>query len=204
MPDKNSPQWGEPAPNPPEAPQPRRRWVARHKILTTLIAIIGLIAVISIAKTSGGGRDETSSGERQAETQKEDAVRLGTPVRDGKFEFTVTKVAPGVQKIGGEFGGEKAQGQFILTHVTVKNTGSEAQTFDGSSQKLFDANDRTCSADTEAAMYLDESQSFLNEINPGSKVKGIVVFDVPNNVTPVKMELHDSPFSDGVNVNLTK
>jgi len=82
----------------------------------------------------------------------------------------------------------------------VKNIGDEAQLFDGSSQNLLDTKGRTHSADSEAAIYLDESNSFLNEINPGNKVDGVVVFDIPKDATPATLELHDSMFSGGVQV----
>jgi len=33
-------------------------------------------------------------------------------------------------------------------------------------------------------------------------VDGVVVFDIPKSATPTKIELHDSPFSGGVTVEL--
>ncbi len=66
-------------------------------------------------------------------------------------------------------------------HVTVNNIGREAQYFDGSSQKLTDTLGRTRSADTSAAIYLGDAQSFLN---PGNSVQGTVVFDVPAAAAP--------------------
>ncbi|WP_028813870.1 DUF4352 domain-containing protein [Streptomyces flavidovirens] len=214
MRDKNPPQWSGPPTGASEAPQRRHGWVRRHKIFTALIALIALIVVIVIASAGGGGGgDDTApqpptttaprEEERQDEPQGSQGAGIGDPVRDGKFEFTVTKVQPGVQRIGGEFGKE-AQGQFILVHMTVQNIGNESQLFDGDAQKLFDPKDREFSADAGAAIYLEESKSFLNEINPGNKVNGIVVFDVPKDVKPVKIELHDSVFSGGVTVNLNR
>lgn len=61
---------------------------------------------------------------------------------------------------------------------------------------------REFSSDTTAAIYLDD-KVFLNEINPGSAVKGTLVFDMPKGTQPASIELHDSPFSDGVTVRLT-
>ncbi|MEV6961913.1 DUF4352 domain-containing protein [Streptomyces sp. NPDC051207] len=184
--------------------------------MTALIALVGLIIVISVASAGGGGNgdqpasprgDTTTTAPREEDRQgtptEAGAAGLGDPVRDGKFQFTVTRIQPGVQQIGGEFG-KDAQGQFILVHVTVSNIGNESQLFDGSAQKLFDTKNREFSADTEAAIYLDESKSFLNEINPGNTVEGIVVFDVPKYVMPVKLRLHDSLFSGGVTVALDR
>lgn len=127
---------------------------------------------------------------------------IGDKVRDGKFEFKVTKVKTGVKQVGDSMFGQKAQGQFVMISMTVKNIGDEAQTLDGSSQTMFDAKGRKFSADSGAAIYLGDSNSFLNDINPGNSVKGVVIFDVPKTVKPVKLELHDSVFSGGVDVSL--
>jgi hypothetical protein len=127
---------------------------------------------------------------------------LGDKVRDGKFEFTVTKVKPGVASVGDSAFGKKAQGQFVLVSVTVANIGDEPQTLVGDAQKLFDTQGREFSVDTEAAVYLSDSNSIFEEINPGNSVKGTLMFDIPDGVKPARLELHDSPFSGGVEVTL--
>jgi hypothetical protein len=92
---------------------------------------------------------------------------------------------------------------FLLVHVTVENIGNESQAFFGNNQKLFDAKGRQYEASTEAAFYLEDSKSLYEKINPGNSVNGVVLFDVPKNVEPVSIELHDSIFSDGVEVSLS-
>jgi len=198
---------------------PRRSWFARHKILTALGAIVVLVVAASVA--AGGGDDEpgaaaepgsaagaTHPADEPAEQPADEPAEepapagIGTAVRDGKFEFTVTQVETGVPRVGDDMFGQDAQGQFVLLHVTVANIGTEAQYFDGSSQKLLDTAGRTHSADSTAAIYLGDTQSFLNQINPGNTVEGIVVFDVPADAVPITAELHDSAFSGGVTVAL--
>lgn len=213
-------------PGPPQ-PAPRRSWFARHKVLTTLGAIVVLAVVVPLANGVGGGGGDTAGDPgdgdaRQGATAGSTTTAaeppaatdpatteppaapagVGTPVRDGTFEFTVTQVETGVARVGDAVLGEDAQGQFVLLHLTVTNTGDEAQYFDGSSQKLVDTAGRTHSADSAAAIYLDDANSLLNQINPGNTVEGIVVFDVPADAVPASAELHDSPFSGGVTVAL--
>lgn len=203
-------------PQPPVAPTgtpPRRRsWFARHKFLTAL----GVLVVIGIAAASlgGGGGDEPAAdgaapaaggatgGDDPQQEPADTAPGIGATVADGKFEFVVSQVETGLTHVGSDLLGQTAQGQFVLVHLTVTNTGDEAQYFDGSSQKAFDAQGRTYSSDAGAAIYVDESNSFLNQINPGNQVQGVVVFDVPADVTLTELELHDSPFSGGVRVTI--
>lgn len=206
-----------PVPGTPAAvPAERRRsWFARHKVLTTLGVLV--VAVVAIASATSGGTDSPTAGgdgdsapavgqaseqPEQQEPEPEQPADVGTPVQDGKFEFTVTSVEPGVARVGSDVLGQDAQGQYVLVHLTVTNIGDEAQYFDGSSQKAFDAQDREFSADTTAAVYLGDANSFLNQINPGITVDGTVVFDVPADATLTAVTLHDSPFSGGVQVTL--
>ncbi len=219
----------QPPPGPPipgdgaPATAARRSWFARHKILTAIGAVVLLVIVMNAvnggddaATPATGGSSASQATESDAASQDgaestenepaEDsepaAATIGTPVRDGKFEFTVTSLEPGVEHIGSDGFGVDAQGQFLLVHVTVTNIGDEAQYFDGSSQDLTDTEGRTHSADSSAAIYLDDSNSFLNQINPGNSVDGVVVFDIPVGAVPASIELHDSAWSGGVTVSL--
>ncbi|MER7824527.1 DUF4352 domain-containing protein [Streptomyces sp. NPDC096097] len=199
---QSPPQWG-PAP---ERPPDRRGWFALHRLLTVLMAVTAGLVVLGIAGSFAG--KEPVAPPPPAPTRAEavtDTARLpgvGEPVRDGKFEFTVTRLQPGVRNIGGAYG-QDAQGQFFLVHMTVKNIGDRARTFDGSDQELIDRNGNKYSADTVAAIHLDGSESFLEQINPGNVVDGIVVFDIPKGAAPARIELHDSMFSGGTTVDLT-
>jgi hypothetical protein len=85
----------------------------------------------------------------------------------------------------------------------VKNIGKEAQLFDGSSQKAYDAKGTEFSNDSTAEIYANEDNAtFLQQINPGNGVKGQLIFDVPKGTKPAHVVLHDSPFSGGIKVPL--
>ncbi|MEV4656816.1 DUF4352 domain-containing protein [Micromonospora sp. NPDC049301] len=173
---------------------------------TTTLALIatGLVALGCGSGTtdnagSSGGGEGAKGDDKPAKTAK-----VGQPARDGKFEFTVKSSKCGVAKVGSDLLGEKAQGQFCLVTLNVKNIGKEAQMFDGSSQKAYAADGTEYSADSGAAIYANKNaETFLNDINPGNQVNGVVVFDIPKNVKLTKLELHDSMFSGGVTVALS-
>ncbi|HEY9475617.1 MAG TPA: DUF4352 domain-containing protein, partial [Mycobacteriales bacterium] len=188
-----------------------------------LIAVVAVFALIAIGNSLGGGGDKAADNTNAAGTNadaagsdtvvatkaadkpKPAAAKIGTEVRDGKFAFTVTKVQPGLDHVGEGFAEQKAQGEFVLVHVTVKNIGDEAQLFDASSQTLVDTQGRQYDADSGvAAIALADSNSFLNNINPGNSVAGILVYDVPKGLALSKIELHDSMFSGGVTVTLSR
>jgi hypothetical protein len=91
----------------------------------------------------------------------------------------------------------------VLVHVTVTNIGTESAMFTSANQTLLDAQGREFEADAGAAvMNVPDSESFLTEINPGNSVDGVLVFDVPEGLSPAAIELHESAFSDGATASL--
>lgn len=223
-------QHGEASPTGATPPPQRRSWFARHKILTALLVIV--VVIVLATALGGGGEEDAPAGapvtdqpavadadagadadddaapadaDDDAAAEPADApaeAGIGDPVRDGKFEFTVTEVETGVAEVGDEFLSEEAQGQFVLVHMTVSNIGDEAQMLHGDNQTLLDTEGREHSANTSAAIYLDGAETFLNDINPGNSVDATVVFDIPADAEPAAIELHDSMFSGGVTVSL--
>ncbi|GAB2594300.1 hypothetical protein Aab01nite_82800 [Paractinoplanes abujensis] len=115
----------------------------------------------------------------------------------------MTGVKCGVAKVGNQYLNEKAQGQFCLVSIQIKNIGKEAQTMSDSVQKAYDAKGTEFSVDSGAAIHANEDQQvFFEEINPGNTVKGKLVFDIPKDTKLTSLELHDSLFSGGVKVAL--
>ena len=162
-----------------------------------MVALVVVIAIIAAA-ASGGSKSSSSSGGTSASSAK-----IGTPVRDGLFEFTVTKMECGRSPGRRRHVGKSAQGQYCEATLTVANIGSSPQLFDGGSQKAKGADGQTYADDTAAELFANsQDQTFLNEINPGNQVTGVLVFDVPKDAKITQLELHDSPFSGGVDVTL--
>lgn len=164
------------------------------------VSIVGGAKNISTNTSS----NSTQSSSNSSSSKPAEVAKIGQPVRDGKFEFTVTSIECGKSSVGtNQYLTKQAQGQFCLLNLTVKNIGNESQIFSDSGQVLFDANGNKYSSDSGASLYANPSGStFLNQINPGNTVTGAVVFDIPKGVTPTQAELHDSAFSGGVKVNL--
>lgn len=199
-------------------------------IVLGLVLIVVLVCCGGGMLALGGGGDSTSAGvsddsssvddaagtdegdgaaassspakTKQKAAKKQSVPGIGTPVRDGKFEFTVTKVEKGVAQVGSEFFNEKADGQFVLVHITVKNIGDKAQTLFDSEQDLKDAQGRSFSTDSGASIAMEDNDVWMNEINPGNTAKGVLVYDMPADAQPTEIELHDSMFSGGVTVSL--
>ncbi|GGQ00559.1 DUF4352 domain-containing protein [Streptosporangium pseudovulgare] len=208
------PQYGSPPVHPQFVAAPKKKGGCLRAFVVGVVVLAGLVLVGVGVLLSGGGdspRSDTAASPGSdagtsapaGEAGKRAAAGIGDTVKDGKFSFKVTKVEKGVERVGDQYIGSNAQGQYVLVHVTVKNIGDEAQMFLDSAQKLLDTADREYDADSGAAVLgLKNSNAFLNNINPGNSVSGILLFDVPDDFRIKAIELHDSLFSDGTQVAL--
>lgn len=199
----------------PAAQAPRKS----RKLLWVVGGILALLVLGGIGSALSGGSKQASTSSTSAAAPKASAATesaaptssaaapaaapgMNQAVRDGKFEFVVSGVDCSKTKVGDEYLNKTAQGKFCIVALSVKNIGNEAQTFSSFDQKAKDAQGRTLETDSEAGIYLKESNSWLNKINPGNQVKGSIVFDVPKDGTLTELTLHDSAFSGGVTVKL--
>jgi hypothetical protein len=190
--------------------------MARHKVLTGLGALVLLLIIVGVVGGGGGttpsddaagggtAASDDPAGGTAAKAEGKQAAAVGTAVRDGKFEFTVSKVQCGVPSVGPAALGQNAQGQYCLVTVKVSNIGDKPQTLDSSSQYGYDPAGRKLSPDDAAGLYANPAGggAFLNEINPGNAATAVLVFDIPKDGKLTRLELHDSPFSGGVSVKV--
>ena len=193
-----------------QPPQPKKKnFFMRHKILTALLA---LIVIIGLGSAIGGGSKDSDpktasssapSGEAKNNNGGTELAKMGTPVQDGKFTFTVLDVQRGKTVVGESFMQEKAQGEFTIVKLSVKNTGDKPQTVFDSNQKAFSDAGQEYSPNTSASIAMpNNSNFFVKEINPGNSVTGYMVFDAPVGTKLTSIELHDSAFSGGVKASL--
>ncbi|SNS59978.1 protein of unknown function [Asanoa hainanensis] len=182
-----------------QKPRSKAPWIVGG--LAFLLLCCGGVAVAAL--DIGGDAPKTGAAVRSDAVDQVPAKRtlpgLNEPARDGRFEFTIFKVACGTTRVGGE----DALGVYCLVDLSVRNIGSRAQLFDGSSQKAFDRDGTEFSHDGAAGQYANGGTDvFLRDIDPGSELRGKLVFDVPKGTKLATVELHGSAFSGGVTVAL--
>jgi hypothetical protein len=196
------PGWGEPRPVPRRRrprgrvqlpgwtapPRRRRRWGRR------LLIAAAVLAVLAVA--SNLGENDRRAGDGPA--------GLGDPVRDGQFEFVVRSVDCGVAAVGEGLARKEAQDQFCLVALEVENTGTEGRDFLGGQQFLFDEDGNRHSPDLDATARHDGGGRLLSSLlNPGQRLEGTLVYDVPRSVALSRVQLYDALFSGGVIVELS-
>ena len=186
-------------------PPPQRPGKVRRGCLYAFLGLVGVVILIVIIGVAAGSHTGTKTGTTSASpgSTQTTLAGIGNPVRDGKFQFTVTKITH-AKRVGNSLLGQTAQGKYTILHITVTNISTVAQTLDDSAQYVYDAKGRKFSADSQADLYINGTGDsvFLQQINPGNTVHGKIAFDLPVGDTAVKAELHDSVFSGGVTVSL--
>jgi hypothetical protein len=149
-------------------------------------------------KPTSDASKATSDGSKAVPTYK-----VGEKVTHDGYQFTVTSVSCGVRRVGDQYMGEEAAGQFCLVNLRVKNVGKDPITFSSENQAMVDSKGRNYSPDDDAWQYVDEDVD-ITEINPGNALKTTVPFDVPKKAKPDYLLLNAGVFgfSEGVRVKL--
>jgi hypothetical protein len=180
-------------------------------VLSVVVALGVLIVLFGLgaAAENRGRGGSPAAGDRPvaagsaATTTAAKTPGLGDPVRDGKFEFVVSRVDCSRSTVVVEHMKRTAAGKYCLISLSIRNIADRPHFFLGRVQKVSDAAGTEFSNDELAGLLANrEKQTFLRKIGPGSKVSGKMVFDVPKRTTLTHMELHDSYLSGGVRVAL--
>jgi hypothetical protein len=181
------------AATPPQESAPNKKRTGTWLVLV-VVAVV-LIVVIVQAVRGGNSSSAASTSGDDAGSSTEPAG-LNEPVRDGRFEFTVT----GVDCSRTTLGTVRAEGVFCLVSVRVQNISDQPQTLDATSQRAYDAQQNEYTAHPQAT--LAESPALFAQLDTGAEVDGRLVFDVPAGTRLTQIELHDSAFSGGATVGL--
>jgi hypothetical protein len=152
--------------------------------------VVVLVLLVANALGDAGRRDQAGP------------AGVGEPVRDGQFEFVVRSVRCGVGSVGEGLGRKQPLEQFCLVALSVENTGGEGRAFGGGPQYLFDRAGKRHDPDLDATVRHGGGRLLSTHLNPGQRLDGTLVYDVPDPIGLARMELHDSPFSGGAGVEL--
>ncbi|UGT69829.1 protein kinase [Nocardia gipuzkoensis] len=205
----------------PGVPVPRRRPRRRRGLLSKMIGALVVVFLAPFAFAAGcvaliaaGSRTGDAGTPGPALPPSAVAVEhpgppgddrapdpaVGTPVRDGKFEFVVTKVDAGVSRVGLQ----TAAGSFLIVTLAVRNISDETKWFLPLGQRLLDTQSTAFDHNATATIWQNTQQrlGYSFELRPGQSATTQLVFDLPATATPGHLELHDFVLSNGVRVRL--
>jgi|GEM_PF-1788973 len=185
---------------------------ARLSIATTGLALAAALALTGCVPAGGSGSGAAGSDSKPAGSAapaggsnakpSQAAPGLGTPVKVGTLEYTVSSVQAAGGTIGSSPLSHDAQGTYFRVELKVANLGDAATTFALNYVKLKDAAGKTYDADSTGSIYLGDDGIGFDSINPGNTLEGAVVFDVPEGTQPAAILVSDNMFSAGTAVSV--
>jgi hypothetical protein len=196
----SKPTWSAAAevPNPPPYPIPPPPGRTNNtKLIVGLAALAAILMCGCVSALVLGAAFGRTIYENVRERNR-DSGGLNEAVRDGDLEFRVTAVQCGVPQVGDSFATQPAIGQFCLVEMNVRNVGDEPATFSDEHQRAFGPDGDEFAADSAAGVLANPNQQiFLNKINPGNEVTGVVVYDIPPAASIARIELRAAADSTG-------
>lgn len=180
-------------------------------IISILIGLFQFTLIAGLGSAIGSTVNEPDSSETitstdsAGEANNKSLAKIGDKAKDGDVEFIVKKIKCGETKVGNEFLNEKAQGEYCRVTVSIKNNGDEATLISSSDLKLIDSKGREFSADDTATLYASSDNAgntWFDEINPGNKVEGDILFDVSKGAEITTAKFSSGLFSSGVEISL--
>jgi len=206
----------------PEVRPPKKPFFARLWVWIAIAIVVGFVVgaigasrepsgtvgpaadVSSAAAASDAQAAAADAAPSQASAEPAAASGIGTSVRDGKFEFTLTSIEPPVRTLGADFARQTAQGEYVIFRVTVANIGDRPQTLFAEAQAAY-AGDTKYGSSSDALFTVEGAgDTFPTKINPGNSLGNVpLVFDVPPGTVLTELELDDSLFSGGAIIKLS-
>lgn len=166
-----------------------------------------MVALTFSACTGTEGTPQSVKPEKVKNTEsKKDIVKepktklfsVGESIKLGDYIVTVNKVEnPYVEK--NEFSQPEKDNKFMAVEVSYQNnTTDKTISYNALDWKLFDGDGYNYDSSWNATKKPDLSSG---DINPGSKVKGWITFEVPEKATDFKIQFTPS-FWDNANVEV--
>lgn len=196
----------EPQPDDPPPGDPPQDDPGASKRRRSLLWLVSILAAVFVLCCAGGVtlliRSVRTSSTAQGfpgNRAPADLPGPGEPVRDGVFEFTVDNVTCGQSQVAADGRSLRAEGQFCVARLLVRNLAEEARTYFSNYQVGLAADGTSFDADLAATTVLVTARGEQNDTNldPGISITTTVVYDVPTGTTLAALELHDSQYSDG-------
>lgn len=184
----------------------RRATMGRSRAVPVLLAVLGVVvlgggALYLASDAFQGSGDSDTTGTTVPGTP---VGTIGEEVTQRGVTYKVSKLECGTGELGTGGARTTAAGKYCLLHLTVRNDGTFPIFLPNSQQFLVDASERRYTMDPAAtianAVQVDRQAvpSVLTaQLNPGTQIDRVYVYDVPAAAEPAEAELHATQAGGG-------
>ncbi|MDT3439189.1 serine/threonine-protein kinase [Pseudofrankia sp. BMG5.37] len=182
---------------------PRRPPARRSVLLVGGVLLLALATMLTVAVRHRGQSSALSAAAAPAAAPVSSAQPTPSPspdsFRDGGLQFTVEGVECGVEQLGPDFLARRANGQFCLVTMTIRNVGESSRQLQNANQYAYDSTGGRHSADYLSRFYL-LGETVWQSAGPGASIHGRLVFDIPRGARLNRLQLHGSSTGTGVSI----
>jgi len=161
-----------------------------------VIAAFGLVVMGSDGcDTSTEDPTVKKSGGSSGDSDGAETAGVGDTLSLKGTAYTVNNVET-TSSVGSSYAKTNANGEFIVIDLTLKNEENEPATILEDNLKLIGGNGSQYSTSTDASLAVNDAFVILEEIQPGVKQSGKLIYDVPKSAVGGSVLQVEDLFSD--------
>lgn len=156
-----------------------------------------LLALVLMIPLAGCGTTEEASvkqGGNGAGSTSGEKAGVGDTLTLKGTSYKVTRVRTAAS-VGSTYAQEKANGVFVIVHVTLKNKKDEPATIASETVRLKGGNGKEYTTSTDASFVVEDAL-ILEEIQPDVAKKAVAVYDIPKKAVKGAQLLVEDFWSD--------
>lgn len=166
----------------------QRSWFRRHKIMTGILGILGLIILITIIGTAVNGGDGS-----QSEVAKDKIYGVNEPVPSGDVVWQVmgvkdrgTSLLAKDSRFAAIATTKTTSGKFIELTIAIENRGKDLASI--TTPVLVDSENREFTSSTDTTEWVPEGADLflLSNLQPNLPKQFVVIYEVPAGSTGLK------------------
>jgi hypothetical protein len=134
------------------------------------------------------GNNEQENIEPENNEPEEVSYTIGNNIDVDDLRYKIVKVES-FTEMGSSMMSKETTGKFVKVYLEITNMGKETQTLFTPRFKVVDNQDRKYDRLSDDMMYISDYISFGEQLQPGLKKEGAIVFELPMDSTDLSLEI---------------
>ena len=170
-----------------------RNWFMRHKIISVFLVLMFISILSGGSNPNNSNNGQNSNGIQNNTKAEQKTGKIDETISVGNFSYKVQK-AEQAQSVGNQYIKHDAPGVYEVVSLTLRNNDKESRYADSNMFKLMDNQGRSFVVSTEATSAYsiandNQYDLFLKQANPGLEINGVLIFDIPQDASGLKLEV---------------
>lgn len=172
----------------------QRSWFRRHKIMTGIFGLLGLIILIIIISAASGNKSGSQSNNDQSTKNKVYSLNENVPSGDVVWKVTTVKDR-GTSLLGKDSRyptiskTKTTAGKFVEVTIQMENTGKDLASI--TTPTLVDSQNREFTSSSDVSEWVPDGEDLflLSNLQPNIPKEFMVIYEVPPGATGLKLKV---------------